>query len=326
MRYDRTPSQEFLNLFQPNKILSFLTEDIIPQKQTGLLVLDVQFRENNKAAIYCGTTSLLSIHLIKNASVIDITAHKTYKVQDSDFRLIKKWDLSLTEPRDLKKALIGYLKNIVVKPKYWKKEGTIQVKYQYVLGKNWDIGLPWMVFDREAVIGYDEKSAKKRMQVLIMKRVAPLLNKINQKGWARLDVGKFENELDLIGVSSDGYQLVAIEVKHCSNSKVYYSPLQVFSYVLQWEEALSYPENRKKIVCDINSLIQAKKDIGLLPKDGPMLKENASIKPVIALDKIEHLSREMLNRFREVVEMVKEERSDLEIWEFPGDVPKRITT
>jgi len=106
-------------------------------------------------------------------------------------------------------------------------------------------------------------------------------------------------------------------------SEIYYSPLQVLYYILEWKNALESKDGNQ-IIGDINSLIESKKCIGLLPSNAPTLVKDVQIKlqPAIVVDRL-RCSDEVINRLREVVSVVNQTTDNLlknlKIWEYPED-------
>lgn len=325
MRYDRCPGKELLKLFEEGNILSCLKDELKPTKQQDLSVFDVQFRENDSAAIYCGTTRVVRLQLKDN--VLLVSANKTYMSQECAIKLMGAWEIEKNKPLDFKEALNNYLNNVQVEPKYWGKEGRIQVVWEQRCGRNYDANVPWMIIDREVVIGYDSDSEKNAVSIDVINSI---IEKINFKSWAKLKF-KRPNELDLLGISKNGEKLILLEVKDATtnSNNIYYAPMQLLYYVLEWQNALNSNECLG-ILKDINKLIEAKKEIGFLPGKGPLVSE-VGVDGVLPLLVVEQMmwSEEVKKRFKMVLEIINEETdgilNDLQIWEYPNGLnPKQL--
>jgi len=319
IRYDRAPTVELQNLFGSEGVLHALTEELKPRDgYDSLPVFDVQFREKNKVAVYCGLTKIVNIAFKGKNAPLTVRAHGTYEGQACAANLMKEWDINGTAD-DFKQALTRYLRDVVVADKQWKKEGAVQVRFENWFSKKWHAEKPFVIIDREAVLGYKAKEEKKTA----IKKIKPLIEQIssyirNTNEWAKI-TGNYPNELDLIGLSSDGKNLVLAEVKDHSNNKLYYSPLQILYYVLEWENALS-SQYGGKIIDDMNLLIEAKKRLGLLPPAVPTIATRPNIQPLLVIDRIDW-SAEVQERFREIINLVNSRAGgrlkNLQIWQCP---------
>lgn len=95
-----------------------------------------------------------------------------------------------------------------------------------------------MPFDREAVLSYsdaDESVSERRFE----KVEAARTELSSRKHWSlEVPVGRTRGEVDQLAVDPRG-SLVLIELKNASASpdSVYYSPLQLLSYVWEWHTA-----------------------------------------------------------------------------------------
>jgi len=305
--------------------LSCLKDELKPTNQQDLPVFDVQFRENDSAAIYCGTTRLVRMQLKDNA--LWVSADEAYISQECAAKLMRIWEIEKNKLLDFKEALNNYLDNVQVEAKYWSKEGRIQVLWEQRCGRNYDANVPWMIIDREAVIGYDSVSEKNAVSIDV---IDSIIEKVNSKNWAKLKFNR-PNELDLLGISKNGEKLILLEVKDArtNSNNIYYAPVQLLYYVLEWQNVLNSNEGLG-ILKDINKLIEAKKKIGFLPKKGPLVSE-VGVKGVLPLLVVEQMiwSEEVRKRFKMVLELINEETdgilNDLQIWEYPNGLnPKQL--
>lgn len=322
IRYNRIPSASLLKLMEKGKVLSTLTDVLICKNKAGLPVYDVQFREKDTVSIYCGTTEVAKLKLTDN--YIKVTSAGAYSRQPCAYKLMKKWEICKESGQAFKKVLYNYLDRVVVDPRYWKKEGQVQVRWEQRCGRNWNSKAPFAVFDREVVLGYDSDNEKKKLQnkfIGVINLARKSIDNIPDKRWARCK-SRNSNELDLIGVSNNGRSIVLIEVKHHSatSGEIYYSPLQILYYMLEWKSALE-SKDADDILKGINRLIKVKKMLGVLPADAPELIYGIKpdLKPIIAVDKI-GWSDEVDYRLRETIKatnrVAHDVLKDIQIWEY----------
>lgn len=304
------------------EMLNALTSVLACKNKAGLPVYDVQFREKNTISIYCGTTEVAKLKLSSN--YIKITAARAYSKQPSANKLMKKWEIGKESNQIFKEVFFKYLDQVIVDPRYWKKEGQVQVRWEERCGRNWSPNAPFVIIDREVVLGYDSDDEKKKLQNKFIKAinlVRKFIDDIPNKKWARCK-SRNSNELDLIGVSNNGRSIVLIEVKHHSatSAEIYYSPLQILYYMLEWKCAMG-SKYADDILKGINRLIKVKKILGLLPPDAPELicGIKLDLKPIIAVDK-RGWSDEVDYRLRETIraanKVTNNALKDIQIWEY----------
>ena len=321
IRYNRIPSSFLLKLLGEGA-LNFLTEVLICKNRVKL---DVQFREKDTISIYCGSTEIADIRVRSN--YIDISAAHAYSKQSCAKGVIKRWKTGEYSAQSLKDAILKYFDRVEVNSRYWSKEGYTQVKWEQRCGRNWNPEMPFMVFDREVVLGYNSDVQKKELQEKFISSVdlaRKSIENIPDKKWAKCK-NRNSNELDLIALGNDGKSIVLIEVKHHSaiSGEIYYSPLQILYYVLEWENALK-SQDAGDLIRGINNLVKAKKRLRLLPIDAPELKDGIKpdLKPIIAVDEA-GWSKEVNYRLREVIKTTNSVTHNalgkLQIWEYPKD-------
>ena len=322
IRYNRVPSPSLLKLLKGGEALNFLTKVLICKNSVRL---DVQLREKDTISIYCGSTEIAEIRARSN--YIKISAAHAYSNQLCAKGVMKKWKTGEYSMRSLKDAILKYFDQVEVNSRYWSKEGQTQVKWEQRCGRNWNLEVPFMVFDREVVLGYDSKVQKKELQgkfVSSINLAKKSIEKIPDKKWAKYK-NRNSNELDLIALGNDGKSIVLIEVKHHSaiSGEIYYSPLQILYYVLEWKNALE-SQDAGDLIQGINNLVKAKKSLGLLPADAPELINGIKpdLKPIIAVDEA-GWSNELSYRLREVIRATNSVTHNalekLQIWEYPKD-------
>jgi hypothetical protein len=176
-----------------------------------------------------------------------------------------------------------------------------------------------MIFDREVKIGHASKKEKQNLSVDIS---LSILNKIGKNNLAKIKPG-ISDEVDLVGVSSSGNDIVLIETKNdlTSADKIYYAPIQLLHYIKKWKQVLN-SESRTAIIQNINNLIEVKQSLGLISRQAPKLTDSKTlgIKTVLAVEKT-NWSDEVSSRLKYVLKVINEETEGLmknfEIWEYP---------
>lgn len=330
IRYDRAPSEALKELFKENGFLESLVDGLIARQDFENIPFGVCFREtpsggpNNKVSIYCGRTAVLEIEFLESKQELSVFAQSdTYRVQDAEQKLMKRWDIKTDKKEDFEKELSAYLASVKVEKRWWNAEGALQAVYADFRGKNWNPTRPYLIVDREAVLGYSDGNTKEDVQQLFVSVRDEVLRGIQKKGKAlgwRKPKKEESNKIDLLGVSSDGSRLLLLEAKHWKAADLYYSPLQLLHYVLEWDTALK-SSGGEKIVEDINKLISIKKEIGFLPADAPLLNPTPKIQPILVVNRdIEHWSSEIAERYNLVCKMINESRVKERFADFKKEV------
>ncbi|OQA91428.1 MAG: hypothetical protein BWY26_00973 [Elusimicrobia bacterium ADurb.Bin231] len=320
IRYNRVPDKQMLDMFKEQRILSCLKEIKVPNRFEGLVSFDIQFRRNNTINIYCGLTKLADIKMIYDG--FEITTHQTYAAQSCAKKIMRIWKNTDNASGEFIQALNEYLNNVEVSERWWKKEGKLQTRWLKRFGTDWDDSLPWAIFDREVVLGYDSEIDKKSIKENFINRIKLIIQKIEQKHPEYGSIKKKEpSELDMIGVSKEGDALILIEAKESRAQDMYYAPLQILYYMLEWENALR-SNSSSSILEGISSLINAKKETGLFKREMPniIISKIPKIKPILAIG-VKEWSGEIYRRIKATIKIINDEEnnilSNLEIWEYP---------
>lgn len=296
LRYDRTITNgDFLALLAEGGELNFL----ISPGQIGddPDAIDIQLREGESITYYHGTTKLLTVSWMK-----DKLGWKTAHLKSGDLKMEDlhdcqgDWDLlgkmfsglqalqgcprGVEALRKLFRALLQVAMR-KADPKYYgnleQTEGYWHNKLcRYFGGPDWTEDREWLVFDREAVLGFD-KDDPKGLTAGRLKRdfyrdcktkyekVRNDLQAGGKEKWGTPKKKPFGDELDLIAIDREG-RLVCIELKHgSSKSGVYWGPLQAGVYCEAWERALKSDQG-PQIREGICKLIEQKIEFGLLPE------------------------------------------------------------
>jgi hypothetical protein len=280
--YKRVPLESFLSLFREGNLLSALAGPLSCEADTETVPLDLQFRSNREAHLYCGGTAILRVSMQTKTPCITLKADAAYLKQTSFPQ--RFWPL--TESGKLFSAQISeYLLHVDVTSSFTDHEGAVQARWMNnqrptTSGETF----PWVSIDREVRLQYSSEphrsEAVETAEVKLAHQAVSTLART--QGWpAPVPPQKF-NKVDQIALSRDAQELVLIELKHQVGAEVLYSPLQLARYTMEWVNALSGP-NKSSIVGDINRLAAAKQQIGLLP-DAPPLIDSPVIRPIIGFN------------------------------------------
>ena len=274
---------------------------LLTKRAVAGLPLDVHFREGDYAHVYCGLTRVVVVHHVRKS--LWVSAHKRYRSQACGTGLFRAW--STTED-GFADALEQYLVGVAVRQADVSREGAVQSTWASVTS-------PWTPFDREAVLGYVDKPARKKARAFAeIAAVRAEIEHLRTRGrrWAPMPVGKVGAKLDQLAVDPRG-RLVLIELKHAGASpqSVYYSPLQLLQYVCEW--AMAFESVRD----GLRALIAARKTIGLSPSDTPEF--DRGFRPVIGFGP-DTRSGEVRARFGDVLSIANQHLpegvSPIEVW------------
>ena len=165
LRFNRYLSDDAFK-FLKNKGSWIIPEIINARPFNCAFAFDIQIRENDYLMVYVGTTSVLKIQL--GADFVNFSAHKTYK--DSFLKKYLFTDLPYGE-------ISNYLGRILPKvdSRYFEnhKEGYYQNYLCYHLGEVASKDSPFIIFDRECVLGFDNSNEK-------INHLTPLKNQYQQ--------------------------------------------------------------------------------------------------------------------------------------------------
>ena len=319
VRYARAPSESFLALFRDGGLLHALTEPLACMVGGQPVWLDLQFRKSDEAMLYCGQTRLLVVSMQRDS--VRVSAHRTYREQPAAKHLLGRWPAS-ESGSVFETALSQYLSSLQVALRWTQSEGAVQARWM-MNDPSVNHDVPWTSIDREAVLTYADDIAP-RPQLETAREAASLLAR--EEGWAQPSVRAEGNELDQLAISSDGRELVLIELKPRNGGKAFYSPLQLAGYAFEWAAALSGP-SKAAIVRDLNSIVDAKRTSGLIGA-AHSLSDSPVIRPVIGFNNPP--SREALRRMPMVWNAISESVAHPlilhpEIWAWPdGSRPYKV--
>ncbi|HQO64493.1 MAG TPA: hypothetical protein PK528_12855 [Syntrophorhabdus sp.] len=270
-RYDRFLCDEFLGWLSDKSKLNFLiTEFQAYNEDHDPFALDMHIREKNELNVYHGGTRVLAIR--KEGVYVRFSAHRTYGKDDlpsgKDYKnLMRNWDTSKqSKLRELKDSYGKYLRSVVksTNPRFYRKEGYWANRLSIYFGLNWKKNKRWLVFDREAVIGFDnqcQKDAFYNPKKEVYGAIESELRSTNQQRWGQINGQKeFGDELDMLAIGPDK-ELLCIELKFGENAKgIYWGPLQVSVY------RDAFRDTKDDITASLKKLLQQKIELGLLPE------------------------------------------------------------
>ena len=255
--YDRSPSWQLQELLSQGGFLAPLLG--LSCRRVADCELDVHLRRDDEVHVYCGLTKLITVHLARNGTV-RVSMRETYSNQPCAKALCRQWRTDETGFND---ALIAYLTQVRVDPRYVEAEGSVQTKWSRVTE-------PWIPFDREAALSYESKidSEESRQFDQVYNACAELsiIIQDDSRRWAILPE-KLGDELDQMAVDSEG-NLVLVELKYAATSAtsgVYYAPIQLLQYVWEWYNALD------AVRSSLQELLNARVALGLTPACAPQI-------------------------------------------------------
>ena len=253
--YARSPSERLRKLLTPGGLLSPLIGFSGKTVGKADLPLDVHLRPNDEVHIYCGHARIVRAQR-KRAGTITVRAHNSYREQGCESGLFREWTAGET---GFEEALQDYLDNVEVRGRATDKEGRLQAIWSRV-------SEPWVPFDREAVLAYQDTEQRKERRTFtqvesarsILQRIAKFRPARRGEQWAGPQ--GTGGKLDQLAVDSEG-NLVLIEIKHAATSSgdIYYAPLQLLQYIHEWRGALEW----LSIWRQLQEMIDARVELGL---------------------------------------------------------------
>ena len=248
--YDRAPSALFQELLSPGGVLSPMVG--LAAREIDGYRHDVHFRARNELHVYRGLTRLFAARLV-SGSVLNLTAHPTYRAQPCAENFLRRWD---TQESSFIGEMDRYVDEIRVSPSFLSAEGSVQ---------DWwcRVSFPWTPFDREGVLAEPHLAGRDFAQVKSAQ--AELNDLVTEQGWPTPSATG--TKVDQLAVDPEG-RLVLLELKDAgkSNSEVYYSPFQLLQYVWEWNGVL------EAVRSNLQAVIDARVETGLTPVGLPPLE------------------------------------------------------
>lgn len=301
MYYDRTLEENFSRLLQINGQLRWLF-DYVKKNQD----LDFLTGKNNKVqwiSVYRGLSRIFTIrqNIHNSENQIRLDAADAYKKIAPDFfkrRTIDEYFKTEFE------RIHGKIKSNPRFDQYFnnRKEGYFQNEFSRRYGLCGNENDEFVIIDKEAVVGYTDKSEKEQVLGEIKKKYKNYFSKIsninNRRYGSNLLKKDLGNELDFIALDKNG-NILLIEYKHGTNtSGIYLSPIQIGLYF----EIFSKLGNRRLGKAVLNMLEQ-KQRIGLI---NPKWKKPSigKIIPVLIISNFNHKSTAH-EKFNEILRYVR---------------------
>jgi hypothetical protein len=231
-------------------------------------LLDAQLRLNDQVTVYAGTTKLLDLRRMLDGNLMP-SADATY-VGQAAAGVYEK-----LSPRDLENrvaAWSAFFGSVKVGSRYF-KEGAWQ-SFLARRGQG-ESHQPFAVIDREAQLEGFDTDWDKWLQDSTRTWREAASQKLPDRPRLEEEKGACP---DFIAVLPSG-DLGIVEVKDGEDAAgVYCAPLQVCGYTLLWQKAL---EQDRKLVDNINKIIEQKKRLGLASASFPLLRNDARCIPVV---------------------------------------------
>ena len=261
-KFERAPSDELMRLLCPGGFLGPLA-GLAARDKNGLK-LDVHLRANDEVQVYCGLSRILNVRRNENGTV-RVSAHQTYGKQACAKALMRRWHTD--EKGAFRRALDAYIDGVEVAKRHTAGEGAVQSMWSHA-------PVPWVPFDREAVLDYRpaDASGTAREFEQVERARTELAAIAKCRGRAKPpDAGR---EVDQLAVDPEG-RLVLAELKDATrgSSSVYYTPFQLLQYVWEWHSAL------ESVRSGLQDLINARVCLGLTRHPLPRL--TGGVRPVV---------------------------------------------
>jgi hypothetical protein len=268
IRFDRFLPEQLAEIFIERGLSRLLSavQTIRPNSLSPEYAFDIHIREKSQVMIYHGSTCVLTIDIskLKTSGTIKFVS-KSYGKKlwcAYEFEELRK-TTNLDALNSIIENLVNFLMKVVeeVRPTFYSNEGFWSSKLSIDFGRKWSSENDWLIFDREAVLGFDNKQNKANFYRTIQSQISQISNELKNNEpirWGR-NLKTFGDELDLLALGKNN-QLVCIELKHGSYANgIGWSPLQASIYRSAFREGLG------AISGSLIKLIRQKVDLGLLP-------------------------------------------------------------
>ncbi|MBK6345002.1 MAG: hypothetical protein IPF68_03525 [Bacteroidales bacterium] len=230
--------------------------------------------------VYIGITCLLVIKINYSRDRLTFSADKFY----SD-PFLGSYKCSNPPKGEIANYLLGSIEKASSSSFSNMKEGYYQNLICYESGENAKSDSPFIVIDRECVIGYTNSEEKVTHLKPIVDKYLKLIateKENDPKTYGKSKPKNLGNELDLLALDPEG-NLCCIELKNGSNTAgIYWGPFQVAVY-----KEIFNINAVKPIFQDIQELITQKIALGLLPPQaGSFLKGRSNfnaIRPILGI-------------------------------------------
>lgn len=299
MYYNRTISKELSGLLENTGHLRWLFDFVKIHKELDFLLGKNSSKE--WISVYRGLTSIISIFLIDNESIL-VEANVKYKNISSN--LFGKKNIKQNFQNEIENLITQIEQNSKLDRYYKnKKEGYYQNELSRMFGICGKTDADFVIIDKEAVIGYSDQAEKDILLGSIQQKYKQLQKEISQLNPERYgkDLRKksIGNELDFLALDKYG-NILLIEYKHRTNtSGIYLGPLQIGMY---YDIFTNFPKvDLEKAVFE---MLEQKQKIGLI---NPIWKKPNFIRdiiPVLIISEYNYNSSAKI-KFNEILNFTK---------------------
>lgn len=309
IRYDRRVSDQFLQHFTPDGVLSSLPA----YAKSGLFPIDLRFRGDAKsgaehASLYVGLTSVLDVHHSR-AGKLKLTVHSTHRA-NGKFDAAWAKQMTLDELAAVWPAVELYLDRIIpiAAKSHGGKEGAIQAAVASHRSSE------RVIVDREVTPAFRDTATRQEFMYACQQPILDVLKK-SDLGFGAVPA-KLGNECDALAVDSAG-RILAVEIKPVGVGSIAWVVAQATMYarILQrWIDA-DAPEGLQPVDV-IQGMLAQRHDVRLAPKVDLAFEARPRVVPVVALQR--GASAEMIRRMcavRDVLRGVDLDVADVEIYE-----------
>lgn len=287
IRYDRRVSDQFLQHFTPDGLLSSLPE----YAKCGLFPIDLRFRRDAKsgaehASLYIGLTSVLDVHHARSGR-LRLKVHPTHQ-KNGKFDAAWAKPMTLEELAAVWPAVELYLDRIIpiAAKSHGGKEGAVQAAVaSYRTGER-------VILDREVTPSFRDTATKVEFMNACQQPILAALENAHL-GFGAVPT-KLGNECDALAVDSAGRTL-AVEIKPIGVGSIAWVAAQATMYarILQrWVDAEAPEGHRPADV--LAEMLAQRQAVRLAPAAEVRLDDEGRVVPVVALQR--GASAEMIRR------------------------------
>lgn len=317
MYYNRTLSPAFAQLLEANGPLHWLFEYVKSHEELDFLI--GKNDDGEWISVYRGLSRILSIRPCSK-NLYKLEADPAYMDMNPN-----AYDQKLLNIQELN-ALVQKIKDNPTKfDRYYenRKEGYYQNKFSRQFGISGSPEDPFVIVDKEAVIGYQDTAEKEKVFGYIQKEYKELQALVSDTDESRygkdLETKSLGGELDFLALDKHG-NILLIEYKHGTNtSGIYLSPLQVGFYYDLFTKVLDKVSLSQAVL----EMVAQKQKIGLINPEWKAPKEIKDIIPVLVISEYNYKSTAR-QKFYEVLEIVRGVKgsyflSDIRTYDYVGE-------
>jgi hypothetical protein len=327
MYYDRTLSDSFASLIEKDGKLRWLYDFVEGHKE-----LDFLIGKNNSTewiSVYRGLSCILKIEPYKRSESLKFSAATPY--EDLDKQSNRKIYGNYKPSRIFEIEFKNIIEQIAADDNFQryynnKKEGYFQNILSRRYGIHGEADDEFVILDKEAIVGYDNKAEKEKEFGKYQKRYKILQKLISKddpiKYGKNLEKKAIGNELDFLALDQTG-NILLIEYKHGSNtSGIYLSPLQIGLYYNIFNDFRNI--NSSGFDSAILSMLTQKQRMGLIHPGWRIPPKLKGIVPVLIISNYNRRSSAK-EKFNEIITKVrnilhdKEFLLNLKVYSFSED-------